>query len=374
MNILSTIREQFSPELLGQISQRLGESPEASKSALDQSLQALLGSAAAKASSPEGATSLFNLLKEKTPQEGWSTSLTSLLSSLTGSGGGIGSALISMLLGSKANTIRDFIASRSGIRPESASTLLGTGGSLLMGILGKQVASQGLGASSFGQLLRAQIPHLQGHLSPDLANMLGVGNLLNSAKAAPPPASYANQVSTNERIAPTVQAATASGSRILRFALIPVLLLLGLLYLANRHSRTASVGAANDETYTTRRAVTAISNGVETVRADTADLGDRLKSAISGGDNSPVDLSGVDFDSSGNVASLAKSSLTTLGNVIKDNPSLKVAITAYGKTADEAATRANSIKSALVKMGILGDRVAVKSDIGDSLPKVSFIK
>jgi len=304
--------------------------------------------------------------------------LTSMLSSLTGSGGGIGggigSALISMLLGSKANMIRDFIASRSGIRPESANTLLGAGGSLLMGILGKQVASQSLGASSFGQFLRAQIPHLQGHLSPDLANLLGVGNLLNSTKAAPPPASYANQLSTNERIAPAVQSATASGNRILRFALIPVLLLLGLLFLANRHSRNASVGAANDETYTMRRAVTAMSNGVETISADAANLADRLKSAISSGDNSTVDLSGVDFDSSGNVVSMAKSSLATLGNVIKDNPSLKVAITAYGKTADEASARANSIKSALVRMGILGDRVSVQSEVGDSFPKVSFIK
>src|SRR5215469_6447813 len=171
MNILSAIRDMISPELLGQVSNAVGESPEATKSALEQSVPALLGSAVSEASSPQGATNLFKLLKDKAPQGGWSTSASSLLGSLMGGGGGgLGSSIVGALLGSKAGMLQNFISRSSGIRPESASSLLGMGGHMLMGTLGKQVADQGLGASTFGQLLRSQIPHLQGALSPELAN------------------------------------------------------------------------------------------------------------------------------------------------------------------------------------------------------------
>jgi hypothetical protein len=68
MNILNIIREQLSPEILGQISKSVGESPEGTQSALQQALPALLGSAAAQASSPGGATGLLEMLKQKAPQ------------------------------------------------------------------------------------------------------------------------------------------------------------------------------------------------------------------------------------------------------------------------------------------------------------------
>jgi hypothetical protein len=373
MNILNIIREQLSPELLGQVSQRVGEPPEAAASAMENSMQALLGSAAAKASSPEGSMGLFNLLKDKTPSDGWPSSAAALLGNLTGGGGGIGTSLVNLLLGSKANMIRDFIANRSGVRPESATTLLGTAGSLLMGVLGRQVASQSLGASSFGQFLRSQIPHLQGHLSPDLTNVLGVGNLFSSTKAVPPPASYANQASRTEPVEATSYRAPAPAGKILRFALIPIALLLGLLFLANRHSRNANVGAANDETYTSR-AVTAGSTVIDTARADLASLTDRLKNAISGTDAGPVDLTGLGFDNSGTVSPTARNVLSSLGSLMSDNPSVKADITTYGRTTEEAAARGNSIKSALLRMGITADRIVIHPEIGESVPKVHFIK
>jgi len=87
MNILSAIREQFTPQLLGPISRSVGESPEATKSAVEQAVPALLRSAVAKAATPEGATSLFNLLKDKAPQDGWASAASSWLGNLTVGGG-----------------------------------------------------------------------------------------------------------------------------------------------------------------------------------------------------------------------------------------------------------------------------------------------
>src|SRR5260370_19540420 len=137
MNILNTIKEQLSPEILGQMSKTVGESPEGTQSALQQALPALLGSAAAQASSPGGANGLLEMLKQKAPQGGWSESLSGLLGSA--GAGTAGSSFVSSLLGPKMNLVRDFIAGHSGVRPEAATSLMGIGGQILMGILGKQV-------------------------------------------------------------------------------------------------------------------------------------------------------------------------------------------------------------------------------------------
>jgi hypothetical protein len=371
MNILSTIRDQFSPELLGQVSQRVGENTEAAKSALENSVQALLGSAAAEASSPSGAANLFNLLKDKTPSGGWPSSISGMLSNLTGGAGGIGSLLVNSLLGSKSNMVRDFIANRAGIRSESAASLLGTAGSLLMGILGRQVASQSLSPSGFGQLLRSQIPHLQASLSPDMTSMLGLGNLLDPAKAANQAPSYApvvqaDDVSTREPV---------GAGRGWRWALVAIALLLGVFLISRFYNRQPSAGAALDDTVTTRGASPPATTPAALPRVDIAGLTDRLKTAIAGTDGSPVELQGVSFDNSGNLLPTAKDSLVALGNLLTAQPSLKLNLTAYGKTADEASSRANAIRSALVRLGIPAERIVTQSEIGDSsVPKVSFTK
>src|SRR6476646_546896 len=120
MNILNMIREQVSPDMLAQISHSLGESPEGTKSALEQATPALLGSAAAEASSPKGATGIFNLIMQELPKLG---SGGNLLGSLTG-GGGAGASFVSSLLGPKMGMVGDFIASKAGIRGQSATSLL----------------------------------------------------------------------------------------------------------------------------------------------------------------------------------------------------------------------------------------------------------
>jgi hypothetical protein len=372
MNILSTIREQFSPELLGQISQRIGETPEAAKTALDSSLQALLGSAAARAASPEGAAGLFNLLKEKTPQGGWPASGGSMLGNLNGDGGGVGSSLVNSLLGSKLGIVRDLIAIQSGMRRESASALLGTAGHLLMGLLGSQVAAQDLGASSFGQLLRSQIPHLQRFVSPDLSGLLGISNLLNPTVSPQP--SYAAKVETSEPTQPAAAIGASRGGRILRLALIPLAILLAIMFIALRFQRPTSIGGTSDDTSIEASASAGITTNLELLRINAANFADRLRTAIATSDGTPINLQGVNFDSSGNLSSTTRNSLFSLWNMIKDNPAIKTTITAYGKTADEASSRATAIQSSLAKMGIEQNRIAVRSDVGESLPDVSFTK
>jgi hypothetical protein len=368
MNILSTIRDMISPELLGQISNAVGESPESTRSALEQSMPALLGSAVSEASSPQGATNLFKLLKDKAPQGGWSTSASSLLGSLMGGGGGIGSSVISALLGSKAGMLQNFISRGAGIRPESASSLLGMGGHMLMGTLGKQVADQGLGASTFGQLLRSQIPHLQGALSPELAGMLGLGNLLTGAKAAVPSASQAYGQPAGAR--PEL----AGAGRGLKWAAVALAVLAGAILLAHRYGNQTNVGGTRDENATTHGMGAGMPTNIQLPHINTADFTDRVKTAIASSDGTPIDLPSVNFDNAGDLSASAKNTLSLVGNALTGSPSVKANITAYGKTMEEAASRANAIKSVLVSAGISADRLNTQTEVGEGIPKVSFTK
>ena len=362
MNILNIIKEQLSPEVLGQISKSVGESPENTQSALQQALPALLGTAAAQAASPSGATSLLEMLKQKAPQGGWSDSLSGLLGSL--GGGSAGSSFVSSLLGSKMNLVRDFIASRSGIRGESATSLLSMGGQMLMGILGKQVMARGLSASGFGQLLSSQIPHLQGLVPPDMANMLGIGNYLGLGKQALSDAA--------SQVTPALEHARTSGGTAWRWAAIPLVVLLGALFLIYQHNRRGNVGATADETSSAVGAGAA--TNLSAVGGSAQAFYDRMKAVIAKDDATPVALQGVDFDSSGNLSAEAQAKLSQLGKLINENPSLRVTITTYGNTVEEAAGRAKSIQSALVGTGLGAERITTQPEVGQGLPKISFAK
>jgi hypothetical protein len=361
MNILNIIREQLSPEILGQISKTLGENPEGTKSALQQALPALLGSAAAQASSPSGATGLLEMLKQKAPQGGWSESLSGLLGSA--GGGSAGSSFVSSLLGPKMNAIRDFIAGHSGIRPESATSLMSMGGQMLMGILGKQVMARGLGASGLGQLLSSQIPHLQGLIPPEMANTLGIGNFLGMGKQAASDAA--------SQAAPVLEQARTSGASALRWA-IPLAVLLGAVILIYQHNRRGNVGGTADETSSTVN--TGGATNLSSLAANPQNFTDRVKAAIAKGDGAPVALQGLDFDSSGNLSPGAQAKLSQLGKLISESPSLRVTITTYGNTVEEATSRAKAIQTALVGTGLGPERITTQPEVGQDLPKISFGK
>jgi len=239
---------------------------------------------------------------------------------------------------------------------------------MLMGTLGKQVADQGLGASTFGQLLRSQIPHLQGALSPELAGMLGLGNLLTGAKAAVQGASqtYGQPVGGRPEL--------AGAGRGLKWAAVALAVLAGAILLAHRYGGGTNVGGVSDENATTHGMGAGMPTNIQLPHINTADFTDRLKTAIASSDGTPIDLPGVSFDNMGDLSASAKNTLSLVGNAVSGNPSVKVNITSYGKAMEEAASRANAIKSVLVSAGISGDRLNTQPEVGEGIPKVSFTK
>src|SRR5262249_18020258 len=142
--------------------------------------------------------------------------------------------------------------------------------------------------------------------------------------------------------------------------LVPLAVLLGLIFAFYHYAHRSNMGGTSDESVATSRT--------------TADFGSRLKTAIANGGTVTVSLEGASFDDSGNLVAGSTGPLSLLSGIMNDNRHLKATITAYGNTSEEAATRANALKSALVKNGISEDRIDARSEIGNTFPKISFTK
>lgn len=375
MNILSLIQSQLSPQAVSQVSNTVGESPENTKSAIGTAVPAVLGSLLGKANaSPDGATQIFNLLKQG--EGGWMDSISGLLSGGAGAAqpaqSGTGS-LLNSLLGSKLGPVTEFIATHCGIRGSSAMSILGMAAPLVMGTLGKQVSSQGLGAAGLGQLLNSQADHLKDALPSGLANTLGVGSLLSGAHDT-------TRVPTETRPAYAPSPSVPVGSvaprpgNALKWA-IPLVVAAGLALWALSHkSEKPAVGGSAD--YTT----TQTGHGMHTpdlsrLNLPPGSLADRIAKSISSGDwNQKFDLQELNFDGTGRLTDSANSQLQQIGTVLKSAPGVRVAITGYGVTPEEGAAKANSIKSSLASIGVGGDRILARGETGSGTPNLRLIK
>jgi OmpA-OmpF porin, OOP family len=187
IDLLGLVKDQLTSAAVGKISEFLGESSENTQSAVSAAMPTLLGGIMEKASTTEGAGSILNLLKDG----GHDGSLLGNLSGLLGSGDGIsgllsgGSGIISSLLGDKVGGIVDLIANVSGIKKSSSSSLLSLAAPILMGVLGKQVSSQGLGLSGLANMLMGQKDAVKAALpagAGSILNMAGLGDFVGGAK------------------------------------------------------------------------------------------------------------------------------------------------------------------------------------------------
>lgn len=392
MNILSLIQNQLSSQTIGQISNAVGEGQEQTKSALSTAFPALLGSLVGKANaSPSGLSEIFNTIKGQ-PQGGWTDAIGQAISG--GPPPAARQSLLSSILGSKLGPVADFIASRCGIRGGSATSLLGMAAPLLMGTLGKQVSSQGLGEAGLGQLLSSQVHYLKDAIPSGLANTLGIGNLLSGTGTQPTAASarsaepaYRERVSRETYPEP---AQTSGGSGILKWAWVPLLLALAGWFVASRMNRPSNVGGTSERApYTAgsgqdsrgavsvqdSRAAVSVQDSRTPVQSPrgldfstltltpggTADY--LAKSIASGNWNRSIELSSSTPDS-----------VREISSVLSAAPSVKVRVTGRGDTQEAGLGQANAIKNALIAAGISESRIMTSGQTGTGVPTINAMR
>lgn len=367
MNILSLIENQLSPQTIAPISNAIGETPEATKSALGAAVPGLLGSLLGKVSaSPNGVTDIFNMLKQGSSQGAWTENAGNLAQGM--SNGELPAAhqsLLSSLLGSKLGPVSDFISGHAGVRPRSATSLLGMAAPLLMGTLSKQVSSQGLGAAGLGQLLSSQIPHLKEALPSGLTNTLGINNVLTGTqKIAQPVEAAARQAMP--------KAAPAGGTALKWVAAAVALALIGWFIASHSHPAT-QVGGTSESNLNSVAMGHGQQPDMSGLNLAPGGIGDSLSKAISSSDwNKPIELPGVTTDSAGVLTDSARAGVREIHQVLAAYPSTKVQITAFGATDDSGLNQANSIKNALVAEGISEDRITTRGQTGSGNPTLKL--
>jgi OmpA-OmpF porin, OOP family len=179
-NLVELIKSQFTPDVLQPLSAVVGESPTRTQEALTGAIPTLLAGLTNFASSGTGTTALANLLN----QGDYGNLLTNLPSLLrdgttTQTLQSSGRDLLSTLFGGRLSAVIDWLASACGIRIASASSLLSLVAPVVLGVLGKEQAAQGLNAAGLSHLLLSQKDTIARLAPTGLASVLGLSSLAN---------------------------------------------------------------------------------------------------------------------------------------------------------------------------------------------------
>jgi hypothetical protein len=175
-NLLSLAQQALGSDFSNLAGKFLGESPTSTKSAMDALLPVVLCSTAKKGATADGAASLLSLIGGANMDTGMLGNLAGLLgggSALDGLMKIGGSSLVPALFGSNSNALAGSLASISGIKSSSATSLIALLVPLVLMFLKKHIGEKSLNANSLASLLSSQGQHLQGGLDNRMLGALG---------------------------------------------------------------------------------------------------------------------------------------------------------------------------------------------------------
>lgn len=201
VSLLETFQAYLTSDVLEQISVFLGESREPTEMAVQAAVPALLAGLTERMSTTLGSERVMSLIK----QVGTRLDIPALLGipaagAGSGSGGGdgvdaaasppfddlatLGSGLLAAIFGSSLAPIVETLATAAGLRTESALSLLSLLTSIVLGVLGREVSSQHLGAASLASLLANQRDEINAFVPASLGTLMS-GSSTAAASAEP---------------------------------------------------------------------------------------------------------------------------------------------------------------------------------------------
>lgn len=175
-NLISQLSREFGGDAINKISGALGEDSSRTQAAMDGTLQALVGALVNKGSTRDGASDLLDLLKRNNLD---GTRFTNVASAISGPDGisrlvETGGPLLNSVLGSRANSVIDWVASLGGIKKSSATSMLSLALPVVLGQIGRLVSGSGWNVSNLMNLLNDQKSYLR-NMPTGLTNALGYG-------------------------------------------------------------------------------------------------------------------------------------------------------------------------------------------------------
>lgn len=342
LNLVELAMNYLTPDVIGKIAGMIGESPASTQKAVGSAIPSLLGGLLNTAtSSPGGASNLLSMLTEGKHDGGILDNLSGLLGGDAGSNALLktGAGLVNSILGGNTGAVASSIAGASGIQTTSADSLLSLAAPLVMGLIGKQVTSQGLGVSGLLSLLLGQKDTIARLAPAGLGSALGTGNLANLG----------------------VTAAVAQGAGGYR-TLLPWLLLLAALLIGFLSYRGCSPADS------ARKMSTLTLPGGVSLSVFENSIGWNLAKFLAGSDSDLPKrfvFDNLNYDT-GSARLTAESSATVsaIATILKAYPNVAVRLEGHTDSTGDAAAnqqlsvdRANAVKDALVASGVDGARL-----------------
>lgn len=174
MGLLELLKDRLTPNVVEKISGFLGETPDDITVALNASLPTMFTGVEIQAAKENGVNKIMDIIKEG----GHTGDLLDDIPTLLGNFDKtqllvtIGSNIFNHFFGNNSNLLIEKVASLSGIRKTSASSLLGLSAPLVLGAYGKAVHRENLGISGLQALINEQHESIAKALPPSIAHIL----------------------------------------------------------------------------------------------------------------------------------------------------------------------------------------------------------
>ena len=179
MNILDSLKNLVSDELISGASNALGEDKGAITKAMDGILPTILSGIMKTDNSNQSA--LSGIFSQVAGNSNLMGDLLGGLSNSNAPSNGIGQSLLTSIFGDKLSGIVNLISNFSGIKAGSSSSLLGMGGSLLASFLGKKMIGEGLNFGGIMDWLGKSKHEIVGAAPTGISDMLGFSTGTSSA-------------------------------------------------------------------------------------------------------------------------------------------------------------------------------------------------
>src|SRR5215467_4445200 len=393
-SILDSLRQVISESAVSGIAERLGENQQNVSRGLSAGATSILAGLANKTGDSNAMRQTFDLISK--PGAGAGAIADDVSLAREGKAptelANMSSRFLGDLFGDRGSAVNNVVSEASGLRAESASSIMRFAAPIVLGFLGRHVRTGGLDLNSFTQLLSIEKNNIMRAAPPGLANALG----LQGSKAAGErevPFQFDRRDVEGERVPVRGPGEPAQTSGRWLWPALATLAVLALIWGVSRgrHAqRIDTTAAAGGEVAQPGIAPPAVStnqpNSIQlpngaALAIPAAGTESRLIAFIRdttqrAGESASFDMDRLTFaNKSANLQPQSNDQLQTIATIIKSYPNVAVRVAGYTDNVGNAAAnqrlsaqRASNVRAALVKDGVPASQLSSQG-YGDKNPE-----
>jgi OmpA-OmpF porin, OOP family len=172
------LRSLITTDVVAKASSAFGESEASVTRGLTAALPMMIGALAVKADDRSLMNRIFEIVQDPASEGSVRGNISTLLGSgsSTTPGVSLGNRFMSLLFGSRTESLGRALSNFAGVRPSTASSMLRLAAPLALGYLGRTVRKEGLDASGLSNMLLGQRNAIMRLVPATFWNVLGVSS------------------------------------------------------------------------------------------------------------------------------------------------------------------------------------------------------